>query len=366
MRDYELDTESLPMLDAVQDQLHSGIDSETIAAGNAIAHQIAATDWLGPLAPIALSPFFGLAALSGAATYGPEWLHERTALLSADGPLNNPALFWSMLILAIMTSLPRFTKVSKPIALIADNLETYSAIVILIAVRFAGMMQAGGSDEASLQAQVMLAAGFTLPWDILMSIFVALNILVINLVKLFFEFLVWLVPFPTVDLILEVSNKVLCVGLMALYMYSPTIATILNLFLLTICALIFGWCYRRIAFYREIVCGPILAWLVPSWFAQRNPKYRMFTAESIGNLPRLSLVTLELDSDGTAKLRGRWLWKSAQVEVLNAKLTRDAGLIQQRLVVEGDGQAYTLIHRRWVSTDDAYETGAQEGKLATA
>ena len=354
------------MLDAVQDQLHSGVDAETIAAGNAIAHQIAATDWLGPLAPIALSPFFGLAALSGAATYGPEWLHERTALLSAEGPLNNPALFWSMLILAVMTSLPRFTKVSKPLALIADNLETYSAIVILIAVRFAGLLQDGGSGEASLQEPVMVAAGFTLPFDILMSIFVALNILVINLVKLFFEFLVWLVPFPTIDLILEVSNKVLCVGLMVLYMYSPTIATILNLLLLTVCALIFGWCYRRLAFYREMVCGPILAWLVPSWFAQRNPKYRMFTEEPLGSLPRLSLLTVHLESDGTAKLRGRWLWKSEQVEIPNARLTQENGLIQQKLRIEGKDETYSLIHRRWVSNDDANEAAVQEGNLATA
>ncbi len=352
------------MLDAVQDQLQSGIDSETIAAGNAIAHQIAATDWLGPLAPIALSPFFGLAALSGAATYGPEWLHERTALLSAESPLSNPALFWSMLILAIMTSLPRFTKVSKPLVLIADSLETYSAIVILIAVRFAGMMQDGGSDEASLQAPVMLAAGGIVPWDILISIFVALNIFVINLVKLFFEFLIWLVPFPTADLFLEVSNKVLCVGLMALYMYSPTIATVLNLLLLTICALIFGWCYRRITFYREIVCGPILARLVPSWFAQRNPKYRMFTAEPLGSLPRLSLVTVNVGADGTVRLRGRWLWKSASVEIANAKLTNETGLIQQRLRVEGAERSHTLMHRRWVSNDDAYEPSEPPASLS--
>ena len=39
-----------------------------------ITNQITTIEWLAPLAPIALSPFFGITLLSGFACYGSEWL----------------------------------------------------------------------------------------------------------------------------------------------------------------------------------------------------------------------------------------------------------------------------------------------------
>ncbi len=68
-----------------------GMEAGAIAAGEKIAEQIGASEWLGPLAPVALSPFFGLATLSGIATYGPDWLQQRSALFSeASGLKQSP------------------------------------------------------------------------------------------------------------------------------------------------------------------------------------------------------------------------------------------------------------------------------------
>ena len=38
-------------------QLPTGFDSGTVAAGEKLVGQIGASEWLGPLAPVALSPY---------------------------------------------------------------------------------------------------------------------------------------------------------------------------------------------------------------------------------------------------------------------------------------------------------------------
>lgn len=362
MLDVVADPSLVAQIDPNQltENLGTGLDAKTLAAGNAVAQTVATSDWLGPLAPIALSPFFGLAALSGAATYGPDWLQERSALFSEASPLNNPVLFWTMVGLAILTSLPRLTKVSKPIALVAENLEAYSAIVILIVVRFVGMSSSDPSmgdpsvETAALQPVVLSAGLASMPVDLVMSLVAALNVIVINVVKLFFEFLVWLIPFPSVDAILEASNKALCAALMGIYMYSPLIATILNLILLAVCMLVFGWCYRRLTYYREIVGGPLLAWLLPNWFAQKGNEFRAFCSEPFDGLPAYSSLRVSEQSDSTYLIRGRWLWKSASVTLSNCRISRDPGLIIQKINLTNENGTTTLLHRRWIRNDENY------------
>ena len=98
-------------------QVPGGLDLSSSGASEQLAKQIGASEWLGPLAPVALSPFFGIAVLSGLATYGPEFLQRQSGLIGDHSPMNNAYLFWTMATLACLTSLPRFSKVSKPFAL---------------------------------------------------------------------------------------------------------------------------------------------------------------------------------------------------------------------------------------------------------
>lgn len=343
-------TQIAPAMQQVGDG--SGLSAETVAASQAVASQIATTDWLGPLAPIALSPFFGLAVLSGIATYGPESIQARSALFAEGGALSNPMLFWTMAALALLTSLPRLTKISKPLALAAENIEAYSAVIILFVVRFVA-----SSDATVEPATVTLAAGVTeLPLDVLMGLFAALNVIVVNCVKLFFEFLVWLVPFPSVDAILEAANKLTCAGLMGVYCFSPTLATIINLIVLGVCLLVFGWVYRRLVYYREMIAGPLLAWLIPGWFKQRGTTIHAFCDTATEGLPAFTRVSIAPYENGF-RIRGRWLWKSADIVLEDCELLREPGIIFQRLAfTTHDATCYRFTHRRWVENDDCHST----------
>lgn len=328
-----------------------GVDSRITAASESVATSLSTSEWLGPLAPIALSPFFGLTALSGIATYGPEWLQQRSALFSDSSMLNNASLFWTMLTLAVISSLPRLSKVSKPVALLAENLETYSAIIILFVVRTLGSGGVPIADETDLTtSSPVLVAG--LPADVLMSFVAALNILVINGVKLFCEFLVWLIPFPTVDALVEAGNKIVCAALLGLYCFSPLAATVLNLLLLAICLVIFGWVYRRTQYYREVIGGPLLAWAIPKWFAQKGAIFRAFCDSQHCQLPRFSRVKVRRISERHFHVAGRWLWRSIEEDFENCEISNEQGLVSDSLLLTSDdGREFRFLHRKWTEAD---------------
>jgi hypothetical protein len=337
-------------------QIPTAIDAQTIAAGEKVAEQVAqqlgASEWLGPLAPIALSPFFGLAVLSGISTYGPEWLQQRSGLLGHFSPLNNPFLFWTMAVLALVTSLPRLSKVSKPIALAAEKLETYSSVIILVLVR---MLSTSSTGDSSTTEQSLLTAGIaSIPLDVFMSIVAACNIIVVNGVKLFFEFLIWLTPIPFVDAVLEATNKTLCAALIGLYCFSPSLAAAIDLMLLVLCALVFGWIYRRLQFYRQLIAGPILAWLLPQWFTQRGNQFTAFLDHRLGGLPRFTRVAVTEHSPSEFSIAASWLWSRLEKQ---ASLTgQESGIVIQRMVLRSaEGTAIHVLHRRWVKGDERHQ-----------
>ncbi len=357
------------MLDLVA-QIPSGLDSQTLAAGERVAAEVAqhlgASEWLGPLAPIALSPFFGLAALSGIACFGPDWLQERSGLFAASSPLNNPFLFWTMASLAIMTSVPRFTKVSKPLALVAEKLESYSAIVILIVVRLAGSYGSDPSNPAAWNADPVATVWVTasiasLPLDICMALLAAINVIMINTVKLFFEALIWLTPVPFIDAALEVGNKSLCAVLLGLYCYSPWLAAAVDLLLLGLAALAFGWVYRRLQCFLDLIVGPWLSRLMPAWFAQRHPQFDAYLATPSNGLPRYTRVVVKSLAPNSFEVQAVHLWRRAS---WTANLrSREEGLIFQKVELATEqGELIALWHRRW----SLYDANCEKRTPATA
>ena len=336
----------------------TGLDVKTMAASEVVADQIGAAEWLGPLAPIAMSPFFGLTILSGVATYGPDWLQDRSALFADSSSLNNPWLFWIMLILALLSSLPRLTKVSKPIALAAEKLETYSAVIILFVVRFSSGDES--IDLTSPEVSVLTAGFASFSLDFVMALFAALNVVVVNAVKLFFEFLVWLIPFPTIDAIVEAANKSVCAGLMGLYCFSPVLATMLNLLLVLICILIFGWTQRRLHYYRNVVVTPWLARLMPQWFAQKGELFIAFVVDGFQGIPKFSRVYVQKIGESEFKLKTRWLWRSVEVHLVNCTISQDKKLVGYELrLLDKENHAWALAHRSWVPADSLYEAKQQ-------
>lgn len=340
--------------------LPGGIDSAS-DAGQKIVEQFGLAEWLGPLAPVALSPFFGLSILSGIATYGPDWMQQQSLMLGDGSPLNSPLLFWTLLALAIVTSLPRLTKVSKPVALYAEKLEAYSAIIILLVVRILGSSATGSTETPA----VVLSAGLgSLSLDLVMSIAAALNILVINVVKLFFEFLIWVIPVPFIDAGVELLNKTVCAGLMSLYCYNPALAAGLDLVLVILAAMVFGWIYRRLRFYREVVCGPVLAWLFPGMFAQREQSFVAFCETPLAGLPRFAMVTVKQLSHNEFELDGRWLWRRVHRKLSNCEVVSFPGLLIQKLSITSGSERIEISHRRWVSSDALHSSQATQTQTA--
>lgn len=340
-----------------------GVDA-AIASASVLSSQVSSQEWLGPLAAVALSPFFGIACLSGLATYGPESLQNGNALLSANGPMNNPYLFWTMLVLTLVTSLPRFTKVSKPISLMIEKLEASSAIVILLVIRFSisrsdpdGVLTAMDSVSQDLLAAGVLQSSTA----ILMSIAAVVNVLVINSIKLFTEILVWLMPIPFVDGLLEIANKSLCLGLMAIYSYSPALATLLNLALLVLCGLVFFRVKRRLRSMRELMLKPILAKAF-GVFRPSKTDWIAFLASPWNSIPMKSAIYCHFDtSTGSWSLEHRgWITRTR----VPAKLLADRckpGMISDQVVFEIAGREVQFDVRKDLGLSQIVGLGAGNG-----
>ena len=224
------------------------------------------TEALGPLAPVALSPFFGLACLSGASIlcdWG--WLPEN-AFLQGNEVLNNPLVFLLFAGLTVVTSVPKLVSVSKIFAEAADRIETYAGIisygVILLAAR-----EALPQEEVA----VFYSAGvISVTNNGLLAIAAAVNIFVIATVRLFFELLVLISPVPTLDAIFELSNKAVAGVLMAIYLFNPWLAFVVNVVIFLLCLVIFRWVNRRLRYYKAILLEPIWAGVVRKLFGREG------------------------------------------------------------------------------------------------
>ena len=283
------------------DMFTNPLNAGEMNKANSIAGSVKISEWLGPLAPIAISPFFGIALLAGISQFGSDAL-PFNEFISNNPILSNPATFWIFLILTVLTSLPRFTKVSKPAAQAIDQLETYAAIITIVLLRVLA-----SSGEVPDPGPVALQAGvFAFSADVLMSIAAIINIIVINTIKFFFEVSVWLVPFPMVDAALEVANKSACAALMGVYAYSPTVATIINLIIFACCLIAFRWVKRRTAYLRTLLFDPIWTMLSPR-YAQPQDQLIVFPQQSLGPFKPKSKLVMKPDADGWQLTHHRFL-----------------------------------------------------------
>lgn len=332
----------------IQEKLEGDFSAADIAATNGWIEQLNIADWLGPLAPVAMSPFFAVTCLSGLALWGPESITDN-ALLGSSGPLQNETLFYVLLVLTVLTSLPRLTKVSKPFAQAVDRLETYAVIVILLAIKIVSSMEAA-TDEPTQIAMVQLGV-FSVTLDTLLAIAMVINVLVINSVKFFFEFLVWLTPIPFLDAVFEVCNKSLCAMLMALYAFNPAIATLLNLAILFVAALLLRWISRRVRFYRTMILDPIIARLWTSFGEPTKPELIVFPKSQIGPFKAKSRLRLTRSSEEERwhLEEANWWMPSSQLELVTAgspKVRR--GWVMHTVIVEtAEGPCELTFSRRY-------------------
>ena len=301
------------------------VTSTDVVAAQGFGKTLGITEWLGPLAPVALSPFFGIALLSGLALFGASWVDADNAFLGAGSPLANSTVFWVFAALTLVTSLPRFTKVSKPLAQAVDRLEAYAGIITLSALRF--LM----NDTPDVEVGVLHAGLFSTTVDGALVVAAAINVFVINAVKFFFEVLVWITPIPLLDALFETLNKTICAALMGIYAWSPAVATLINLVLFAICLLIFRWAYRRQVFFRTVLFDQLRAWFGKT---KRLPDHLLvFPKDELDPFEDRARCRLEPTENG---------WRLTQERFLRKPLVRDLSAAQVRPTISAGFLTNTL------------------------
>lgn len=317
--------------------------SADLATAQQITQKLGVADWLGPLAPVALSPFFGIACLSGMALYGKSWVSADNAFFGESSPLNNPTVFWAFLILTLITSLPRLTKVSKPFAQAVDQVEAWAGIVTMLALKILLSSQA---PETAELASVQMGLG-SLTIDTLLMIAAAVNVFVINTVKFFFEVMIWITPIPTVDAIFEFANKSVCAVLMAIYGYSPAIATGINLAMFVAAAFVFSWAYRREVFYRTMLIDACWAFFAPPKAAHHE--LIVFPAKEFGPFAARTRCKLNVADKGWTLTQERMLRNDVMIEFLkeDCSMEFDAGYFTNSLKIAGTVQGTLTFSRRF-------------------
>ena len=311
---------------------------------------VSALEWLGPLAPIAISPFFGLACLCGISQYGGDWF-PFNGFISDNPVLQNPMVLWAFVILTVVTSLPRLTKVSKPVGQAIDQLEAWSGIIAIIVIRVASATSdpVAGDATAAVAVVPMVHCGFfSMSADVLFSIAAIINIVVINTVKFFFEVSVWLMPFPFVDAMLEAANKSVCAVLMAVYAWSPFWATMLNLVIFAACLFAFRWVKRQVTYMRSILFDPVWAMVQKSYGMPKGKTLTVFPQSSVGPFAareRLQLV----EKDDSWELRQNRLLLPTRTHELSKsahRMTIQPGMIVNKIDISGGESAESLLFTR--------------------
>lgn len=313
----------------------------------ALTESIQAAEWLGPLAPIAISPFFGITCLAAISQFGGDYLPVNS-FVSNNPVLNNPTIFWIFLALTLLTSLPRFTKVSKPAAQAIDQVEAYAGIITILIIRFLpGWLESTANEPAT--AMVVQMGFLTITADLLMAVAAIINIVVINTVKFFFEVLVWLIPVPFVDAALEISNKAVCAGLMFIYAWSPIAATVINLLLFGICLIIFRWVHRRVTYAHAILGHPLWAMISPRFGVPRRNRLTVFPKDDLLGFAAKSKLILQPTEAGWQLIKPRFWGSShvADIERADWRLQMKSGFLVNSIEIVGAESGFLLFSRRY-------------------
>ena len=323
-----------------------------------LVSNIPVTEVLGPLAPVALSPFFGMACLSGTSILSSHNLLPENDFLTGNEALNNPMVFATFLLLTIATSVPRFTTVTKTVAEATDQLETYAGIISYGAVFMMSDFHIMG--EAS---DVVYTAGIiSFSQETLLLAVFAINIFVISSVKFFFELLVWISPIPLLDAAFEFCNKTLVAVLAIIYAFNPWLALVINLVLFGICLLIFRWCNRRLRYLKNMLLEPAWIGFISKLFGRRidpsaglvrrlgkyisegEPLIKVFPLSRVGKIKKKSLCMLYVSGDELMLASPR-MFRPPKTETLNVQgmsVSVNTGIISNSIDITGGEEAVTL------------------------
>ena len=272
------------------------------------------------------------------ALYGGQHVSPDNPFLGEDSALRNPILFWTFVFLTILTSLPRPTKVSKPFAQAMDQVETWAGIITILVLK---VISISGDPGIEPDAVVLQAGFLSASADTLLMVASVINIVVINMVKFFFEMLIWITPIPFLDAVFEVVNKTVCAGLIGIYVWSPTVATLINLVMFSACLMVFGWVKRREVFFRKIMFDPLLSFFFKGSGEPQFSKLTVFPKSAFGPFKARAKCVIEPNENGW-RLTQKRLFRSGitlQVDRSRCKAAIASGFLTNALVLEGQPNA---------------------------
>ena len=307
----------------------SEISEAEIVAAQQFGQSLSIAEWLGPMAPVALSPFFGVACLSGLSLFGGSWVASGNPLIGPDSPLHDTRVFGVFLILTLLTSIPRLTKVSKPFAQAADQLESWSGVITMLVLRYMISSESAVAEEPVALVQLGL---FSFSADLVLMLAAAVNIFVISAVRFFCEVLIWLTPVPLLDAVFELCNKMVCALLMAVYAWSPVLALSLNAGIFLMALVVFGWVHRREIFFRTMLFDTLRAW----WSSPRPADASsliVFPVRAVGAIKARARCELRPTDGGWLLIYHRWFRRSLNVAMIGrSQPVVRAGLFSNTIV----------------------------------
>ena len=276
---------------------------------------------VGPLPGIALSPALTLGGLTGIALVcrksGPHSLGGAcdVPLLQKIGQSASLPLFVFLAAFSLVCFLANSGKVQ---GLLGKVLKLVETVPVLLAYFLLARTILGEARTTSLP---MLTMNVSFPTASMLVVAVTSALAALMCVRLAVDVLVWLSPFPLVDLMLEICQRTLAIGFLALSLWRPVAATVVACTILIVVLLTARWGLRAVIFGLRSIAEPLLAhvfdWPEPDLVddgvlaylrdGERPALAVRATALGVRALPARVAGGLIRTSDGVFFVARRWL-----------------------------------------------------------
>lgn len=225
---------------------------------------------IGPLPAVASTPFFGLALLSGVGLVtdagfvrDTRWSWLRSV---RDNALVAEARHYStwprFLLLAALAVVGYLANSGKLQGLLGKGFRIFEDSSVLVGYTLLAIAAMPGGDEGAKVASAGVGGGAGL----LIPLATMLALAAMMTVRFAFDVLIWLSPFPFVDLLFETAKKLVTLGVLLLYAASPALSALLCVVLLVATGLVAGWAVRVLELYRKVIVNPVLGAWFPAFF----------------------------------------------------------------------------------------------------
>ena len=303
--------------------------------------QLAVAHALGPLPAIAGTPFFGLSVLATAALVADSDAVQSSrhpfaaklrdnALIREARRYASPGLLAALIALSVITYLANTGKIRGLVGKLIRAGEDSSVVVTYVLLAASVLARADAPAPAPAQMGLLAA-----PEKLAAGLALALGLVALVVVRLAFDLLVWLSPFPLVDFIFESLKLVISALWLGLYLLFPAAAAVAALVALLIALLALGWSLRVLHFAWTIVFAAMLARLFPELKPRLvAPRLAARFAAEAGEV-RLALGAAVLRARGLPRRASVMLWRGSNVPQLSTR-TLLGHLVTRPLAAEGE------------------------------